>query len=254
LQEPRVSGSPAGFVLAKHVTEKGPNLHDIVVRGPEPTGAVPAFKGPLPFGSSSGEDEGPQLPGAIHASLRAPLSDVGIWTFRQGEKKLCKLPCTRWVVPGPGYALVRESPIKGEAEVRVPFPSENPFREGADVNEQLVAPRGSLTGGIVLTSIGAAASAGGVGLIVFGAGNLSGQTPDTGAGLGGTLGGAALATLGLLGLIWGIPAMVSSHDWQVEATPGNQGPVMFHFSPQALELQKGPTKIAVTAGGISGVF
>ena len=107
--------------------------------------------------------------------------------------------------------------------------------------------------GVILTSIGAAATAGGVGLIVFGSGNLS-QESSSGAGLGGILGGSALATLGALGLIWGIPTMVSSHDWQVEATPGTQGPVMFHFSPQSIELEKGTTKIAVTPGGIRGVF
>jgi hypothetical protein len=254
LQEPRVSGSSGRFVLVKHATEKAPNLHDIVVHGSEaqpPTGGL-GLRSIGPFGGAPAVDEGQRAPGAIHASFSAPLGDAGVWTLHDPHAKLCKLPCTRWVVPGPGFELVRESPIKGEAEVHVTLPPETPFREGADVNEQLVAPRGSLLAGGIVTGLAAGAIAGGSALIYVGANGLG--SSQSSSGLGPLLGGTTLATAGLIALIWGIPTLVSSHDWKVEATPGGQGPLMFHFSPQALEVTRGATRVSISPSGVAGVF
>lgn len=261
LQEPRVSGSPAGFVLASQAAEKAPNLHDIVVRGGEPGSSGNTLR---PFGTPSGPapliaEEGPKLPGAIHASFRAPPGDAGTWTIHDAKGALCKLPCTRWLVPAPGYTLVRESPMKGESVLNVPVPAETPFREGADVDEQLVAPSGSTAGGIVLTGLAAAA---GVGAGLWFYLGLQGSTdqfgnysaPSSGSTVAAVTGGTVLGVFSLFGVIYGIPMIVRSHDWRVDVTPGSQGPMMFHFNAQALELSHGTTSVKLTPGGLSGVF
>jgi hypothetical protein len=252
LQEPRLSGATPGFVLARHATEAPPNLHDMLLHGSEPSpgpaasGSTPAIPAPV------ARDEGPRLPGAIHASFSAPMGDTGIWSFQDADHKtLCKLPCTRWMVPGPGYVLVRESPIKGEAELRIPVPAESPFKEGSDVNEQIIAPRGSLTAGIVTTSISAVAAGVGTFLTIDGFGSASNASSST---VWEGTGGVTLITLGVIGVIVGIPMMAVSHSWRVDQSPGTQGPFMFHFSPQGLELTRGKTRVALSPSGVGGVF
>ena len=250
-QEPRLAGTGAAFVLARKATEKPPNLHDILIQPTEPSAVVPSPGGvtgerPPPAPS---REEGPKLPGAIHASFLAPPGDVGIWTFKDPHHQtLCKLPCTRWMVPGPGYMLVRSSPIKGEAEVTVPMPAESPFNEGSDVNEQLVAPNGSLKTGIILTSVSAAAAGGGAAMSFVGFSG-SGESSSLLAAFG-----LSLGIIGGIGVLVGIPTMAANHDWRVNATPGTSGPIMFHFSPQALELTHGSTHATLSAGGLSGTF
>ncbi len=251
LQEPRVAGSPGGYVLAKRATEKAPNLHDIVIRPAEPTPTGPAIP-TLPFFTRNGvatADEGPRVPGALHATFTAPLGDPGVWTLRDGHGTVCKLPCTHWVVPSPGYLLVRESPLKGEAEVKVPLPAESQFKEGADVNEQLVPPKGSMTTGIVVTSISVAAGAGGAVLIYYGSQNLGGTSDN---GIWPLLGGTTLATLGLLGILYGIPVMAGSHDWRVDASAA--APVVFQFNTHGFEMTHGTTQVSLAPCVLSGVF
>jgi len=248
-QEPRLSGTGPAVVLARRATEKAPNLHDILLH---PGEAAPTPSTPPPtdlvIGTTSHEpprDEGTRLPGAIHASFVAPLGDAGIWTFQDAHHQtLCKLPCTRWMVPGPGYVLVRQSPIKGEEPVSVPVPPESPFNEGSDVTEQIVPPRGSLKAGILVTTVSVALTAAGS---VMAAVDFSSSPVVGGTGL-------ALAVTGGVGIILGIPMMASSHAWQVNATPASQGPLMFHFSPQGLEMTHGTTRAALSPAGVVGTF
>ena len=109
--------------------------------------------------------------------------------------------------------------------MRVPVPAESPFKEGSEVNEQLVAPRGSLTAGMTTTSLSVAAAGVGTYLTIdgFGKGNPSSTGGNTTANTGGNttglveaVGGLTLITLGAVGLILGIPMMAVSHDWRVD--------------------------------------
>jgi len=262
VQEPRVAGAAPGFVLARHASEKAPNLHDLLLHGgePGPTTSTTTLHPPTVPRVGSGEDEGTRLPGAVHASFSAPLSDIGSWTLRDAKQaKLCKLPCTRWIVPGPGFDLVRESPIKGEDDVHVPVPAEVPFKEGSEVTEQIVPPRGSVKVGLIVLGASAAAAAVGGYLMYdgFAAAGASGSGSSGSSGSTGVLegtGGVLLGTLGLVGIIAGIPLTAASHDWRVDVTAGSTGPFMFHFSPQGLELTRGTTGVALGPYGLRGVF
>jgi hypothetical protein len=215
--------------------------------GPEAGGLVLNPFGPL-APAAPAADEGPRAPGAIHASFRTPFGDSGTWTFRDGSgATLCKLPCTRWVVPAPGYVLVRESPMKGEPDERVPFPAETPYKEGADVGEQLVAPVGSTAWGIGLTVGGAAATAIGIGVFAASSGASGDQA-------GPIIAATLLGSFGIAGVVLGIPLMIKSHGWQLEAIPGGANPFTIRVGQQGLEVTNGGASVSLSPGGIQGRF